>query len=96
MNDLFIQQTVEDEDEESLQSVEDGEYVGEDEGVVDVVQEEDAKDPGKPQQNHQHHRSFDPRPAAAATPPHSVKATKPKMFSCVLGLVHRHSKYTHI
>ena len=73
---------MEDEDEEPLQSVKDGEDVGEDEGVVDVVQEEDAKDPGKPQQNHQHHCSFDPRPAAAATP-HSVKATKPKVSSCV-------------
>ena len=56
---------MEDEDEESLQCVEEGEDVGEDEGVVDIVQVQDAKHPRQSQQDHQHHRPLHPRPASS-------------------------------
>lgn len=58
---LFLQHTVEDEDEHPLQGVEDGEQVGHDHrALVDIHQ---AKGPGQAQQAQQGDRPDHPRSA---------------------------------
>lgn len=59
--DLFLQQTVENEDEHPLQGVEDGEEVRHHYGGF--IEEEQAKGPREPQQTEEGERSQHPRPA---------------------------------
>lgn len=58
---LFLEETVEHEDEHPLQRVEDGEEVRHDDGGV--VEEEEAEGPRQAQQAEEGERSQHPRPA---------------------------------
>ena len=58
---LLIHEAVENEDEESLEAIEDGKYVGHGDGVLVYIQ--DTEHPGQAQENHQDCCPFHPGPA---------------------------------
>lgn len=60
---LFLEETVEHEDEHPLQRIEDGEEVRHDDGGV--IEEEEAKSPRQAQQAEEGERSQNPRPAGS-------------------------------
>ena len=62
--DLLIHEAVEDEDEDALKTVENGEEVSHDDRLsVDIEQ---TKRPRWTKQHDQHHGAFDPRPATSS------------------------------